>query len=90
MMKQFVVGETTMELSFDRKAHREERLAFVRSYAEWVKRTPNPEWSRNQALLIDSFMINARNMPLSSRVYLEQVIRQREKKQVPESVSGIP
>jgi hypothetical protein len=35
-------------------------------------------------------MINARNMPLSSRVYLEQVIRQRDKKQVPVSVSGIP
>ena len=79
-----------MELSFDRKVHREERLAFIRSYAAWVKRTPNAEWSRNQAELIDSFIINARNMPLSSRVYLEQVIRQRDKKQVSVSGSGIP
>ncbi len=79
-----------MELSFDRKVHREERLAFIRSYAAWVKRTPNAEWSRNQAELIDSFIINARNMPLSSRVYLERVIRQRDKKQVSVSGSGIP
>jgi hypothetical protein len=73
-----------MELSFDRKTHREERLAFVRNYAAWVKRTPNIEWSRNQAALIDSFMINARNMPLSSQVYLERVVRHRCEKRVPE------
>ncbi|MFA5296471.1 MAG: hypothetical protein WC382_13270 [Methanoregulaceae archaeon] len=72
-----------MEFSFDRKTHREERLAFVRSYAAWVKRTPNTEWSRHQAALIDSFMINARNMPLSSRVYLERVVRHGSEKQVP-------
>jgi len=62
-----------MELSFDRAAHRQERLAFIRIYAAWVKRTPNAEWSRQQALLINSFFENARNMPLSSQVYLERV-----------------
>ena len=30
-----------MELLFDREANEKERLAFVRSYAAWVKRTPN-------------------------------------------------
>lgn len=62
-----------MELAFDKKANRQERLAFVRMYARWVKRTPNAEWSRQQADLIDSFFENARNMPLSSREYLERV-----------------
>ncbi|MEN6395335.1 MAG: hypothetical protein ABFC78_02495 [Methanoregula sp.] len=66
-----------MELSFDRKARLEERLAFVRSYAAWVRKTPNSEWSRKQAALIDSFMENARNMPISSRVYLERIVRHK-------------
>jgi hypothetical protein len=70
-----------MELAFDKKANRKERLAFVRTYAAWVKRTPNAEWSRQQAELIDSFFENARNMPLSSREYLERVAgRGRSKK----------
>ena len=60
----------SMELLFDREAHAKERLAFVRTYAAWVKRTPNAEWSRQQALLINSFFENARNMPLSPRDYL--------------------
>ncbi|MDP2797884.1 MAG: hypothetical protein Q8N94_10300 [Methanoregula sp.] len=68
-----------MELSFDREAHQSERLAFIRTYAAWVKRTPNAEWSRQQALLINSFFENARNMPLSSRVYLEQVADRKKR-----------
>ncbi|HNX16961.1 MAG TPA: hypothetical protein PKM50_01375 [Methanoregula sp.] len=67
-----------MELSFDRTAHKEERLAFVRSYAAWVKRTPNAEWSREQAVLIDSLMENARNIPLSPQVYLQRVTGRRQ------------
>jgi hypothetical protein len=66
-----------MELLFDRKANENERLAFVRSYAAWVKRTPNAEWSRQQAVLIDSFVLNARNMPLTSHEYLERVTGQK-------------
>jgi hypothetical protein len=66
-----------MELAFDKKSHTKERLAFVRSYAAWVKRTPNAEWSRQQAVLIDSFFLNGRNMPLSPREYLEKVAGRR-------------
>jgi len=62
-----------MELAFDKKANRKERLAFVRNSAAWVMRTPNAEWSRQQAGLIDSFFENARNMLLTSREYLERV-----------------
>jgi len=67
-----------MELSFDKKAHLQERLAFVRQYAAWVKRTPNAEWSRQQAALIDSFMENAKNMPLSKSEYL-RIVDQRKR-----------
>jgi len=62
-----------MELSFDRDAHLQERLAFIRQYAAWIKRTPDAEWSRQQADLIDSFIENARNMPLSKEAYLRIV-----------------
>ena len=70
-----------MELSFDRKAHLQERLAFVRQYAAWVKRTPDTEWSRQQAALIDSFIENARNMPLSKENYLRIVDRRKRAEQ---------
>jgi hypothetical protein len=66
-----------MELSFDRAAHLQERLAFIRQYAAWVKRTPDADWSRQQADLIDSFIENARNMPLSKEAYLRIVDRQK-------------
>lgn len=66
-----------MELSFDKKAHQQERLAFVRQYAAWVKRTPDAEWSRHQAALVDSFIENARNMPLSKENYLRIVDRRK-------------
>ena len=69
-----------MEFSFDREVRRKERLAFVRTYAAWVKRTPNAEWSRQQADLINSFLENARNMPISSTIYLERVAGRRRQK----------
>jgi len=71
----------SMELSFDKKAHLLERLAFVRQYAAWVKRTPDAEWSRQQAALIDSFIENARNMPLSKENYLKIVDRRKRAEQ---------
>ena len=70
-------GGTSRELSFDRKEHLQERLAFVRQYAAWVKRTPDAEWSRQQAALIDSFIDNAKNMPLSKEHYLRIVNRRK-------------
>ncbi len=66
-----------MELSFDKKVHLLERLAFIRQYAAWVKRTPDAEWSRQQAALIDSFIENARNMPLSKEKYLRIIDRRK-------------
>lgn len=67
------------ELSFDKKANLQERLAFVRQYAAWILRTPDAEWSRQQAGLIDSFIGNARNMPLSKEAYLRVVDGRKRK-----------
>jgi hypothetical protein len=41
------------ELEQFRKRNREERLKFVRWYAEWVKTHSNKEWSQQQKELID-------------------------------------
>lgn len=68
-----------MEFSFDREANVKERLAFLRSCAAWVKRTPNAEWSRQQAEPIDSFYENAKDMPISARVYLERVAGRKKR-----------
>jgi hypothetical protein len=61
------------ELRFDRKKNLEERLKFIHYYAEWVKREPNEVWSRQQAELIDSFMLNARNFKMSREKYLQMM-----------------
>ena len=41
------------ELEEDKKRNFEERLAFIDLYVEWLKKTPNQIWSRQQKELID-------------------------------------
>ncbi len=62
-----------LELKFDKKKNKDERLKFIRFYAEWVKKVPNEVWSRQQAELINSFMKNARNFKMSKEKYLKMV-----------------
>jgi hypothetical protein len=50
-------------------------FAFVRAYAAWVRQIPNSTWSHTQAILVNRFIGNARNMPLSRENYLELVSR---------------
>jgi hypothetical protein len=56
-----------------------ERLEFVRFYARWVKSVPNEVWSRQQALLIESFLESAKNFALSPEAYL-RIVSQREER----------
>jgi len=35
-----------------RRQNQRERLQFVEDYANWLKKTPNREWSRQQASLL--------------------------------------
>lgn len=62
-----------MELKFDTEKNFEERLKFVRFYAEWVKKVPNEIWSKQQAELINSIMMNAQNFKMSREKYLKMV-----------------
>ncbi len=48
-----------------------ERIEFIKLYVEWLKRTPNEVWSRQQAEFINALLENARNFPLSKREYLK-------------------
>jgi hypothetical protein len=72
-----------MELSFDKKKNREERIKFVHEYAAWVKKVPNDVWSRQQAVLIDSFMENSKNFMMSREKYLEMVDKREHKRTSP-------
>jgi hypothetical protein len=67
-----------MELKFDREQNQSERLTFIRRYSEWVKSVPNEVWSRQQASLINSFLISAKNFQLDRQQYL--VMKERSKK----------
>ena len=41
------------ELAAEKERNRKQRLEFVRQYAEWLKKTPNKVWSRQQNKLLD-------------------------------------
>ena len=41
------------ELDEDKKRNFKERLEFIDLYVEWLKKTPNKVWSRQQRNLID-------------------------------------
>lgn len=41
------------EVERDIQKNREERLKFVRMYAEWLKNQPNKVWSKQQNIIIN-------------------------------------
>ena len=41
------------EIERDVKRNREERLKFVEFLANWIKKTPNQEWSKQQKEFLD-------------------------------------
>ncbi len=48
------------ELKRERQRNFEERLRFIDLYVEWLKKTPNSVWSKEQNELIDREEIKAR------------------------------
>lgn len=42
------------ELERDKKKNFEERMKFIDFWAEYIKKHPDKEWSKQQKLLIDS------------------------------------
>jgi hypothetical protein len=56
-MGQAPAGVVVMEIDLKRleeqkKKNFEERLKFIDLYVEWLKKTPNEEWSRQQKKLM--------------------------------------
>jgi len=41
------------ELEEEKQRNRQQRMDFVDMYAEWLKKTPNKVWSKQQAKYLD-------------------------------------
>ena len=41
------------ELEKEMQLNRRQRLEFVKQYAKWLKKTPNPVWSKQQVKYLD-------------------------------------
>ena len=53
-----------------RKTNNEDRMWFVEYWANYVKTHSDKEWSRQQNVLINSIMQNAKNSKLTPKEYL--------------------
>ena len=53
------------------KDNKEERMNFVKYWADYVKTHSDKEWSRQQNILINSLMENAKNSKLTPQQYLK-------------------
>ena len=42
-----------MELEEEMKRNRRQRMEFIDLYAEWLKKTPNKKWSKQQKKFLD-------------------------------------
>ena len=60
-----------MKKLIPKKDNKENRMNFVEYWAEYVKTHSDEEWSRQQNILIDSQIKNARSLRLSRRDYLK-------------------
>ncbi|MBU2634050.1 MAG: hypothetical protein KJ674_02290 [Nanoarchaeota archaeon] len=53
------------------KTNKEDRLNFVKYWADYIRTHPDKEWSRQQNILIDSCMQSAKQSTLSPKTYLK-------------------
>ena len=52
------------------KDNKEDRMNFVEHWADYVRKNPDRIWSRQQNILINSQIKNARENKLSKEIYL--------------------
>lgn len=45
--------EDLKELEMEKERNFQQRLKFIDAYAEWIRKTPNKVWSRQQKKLVD-------------------------------------
>ena len=55
------------ELQISKKQNFDNNMKFVRLYAEWLKRTSNKEWSRQQKKMIDEVYRANRHLRLTQQ-----------------------
>lgn len=60
-----------MEKLIPGKTNKEDRLNFVKYWANYVRTHSDKEWSKQQNILIDSMIENARHLKLSPEQYLK-------------------
>jgi len=60
-----------MKLLKPGKTNKEDRMNFVEYWANYVRTHPDKEWSRQQNIVINSQIQNARNSKLSAEEYLK-------------------
>lgn len=53
------------------KTNKEDRMNFVEYWAEYVRTHSDKEWSRQQNVIINSQLQNARQFPLTPQEYFE-------------------
>lgn len=53
------------ELALSKKQNFEDNMRFVKLHAEWLKRTSNKEWSKQQKMFIDSIYKRNRHLKLN-------------------------
>ena len=53
------------------RTRQEDRLNFVRYWAEYVRTHDDADWSRQQNVLINSQLQSAKTQPLSKQAYLK-------------------
>jgi len=67
-------NKNTKKQKFDaeefRKINNEDRMWFVEYWANYVRTHSDKEWSRQQNILINSLMQNAKNSKLTKEQYL--------------------
>ena len=54
-----------------RKLNNKDRMWFVKYWANYVKTHPDKEWSRQQNVLINSLMKNAKSSKMTPQQYLK-------------------
>ena len=59
-----------MERLIPGKTNKQDRLNFVKYWANYVRTHSDKEWSRQQNVLINSIMQNAKNSKLTKEQYL--------------------
>lgn len=58
-----------------KRINKQDRIWFIDRWADYVKASPDREWSRQQNILINSLIQNAKNLKMSPEEYLRTKLK---------------